>query len=81
MQSQDIEEIKAALWEQAFLGCTQVRYPIGQVMAIRRRKGQLLVLIMVQNCNIVHRPVKLYIPKFSGMSHTIPKVRVSTEQS
>ena len=45
MQSQDVEEIKAALWEQAFLGCTQVRCPMGQVMAIRRREGQLLALI------------------------------------
>ena len=34
MQSKDVEEIKAALWEQVFLGCTQVRCPIGQVMAI-----------------------------------------------
>ncbi len=25
MQSQDVEEIKAALWLQAFHGCTQVR--------------------------------------------------------
>jgi len=44
MQSQDVEEIKAALYEQAFHGCTQVRCPRGQVMAIRRRKGQLLAL-------------------------------------
>ncbi len=45
MQSKNIEEIKAALWDQAFLGCSRVSCPMGQVMAIRRRKGQLLVLI------------------------------------
>ena len=44
MQSTDLEEIKAALWLQAFHGWTQVRCPLGQVMAIRRRKGQLLAL-------------------------------------
>jgi hypothetical protein len=44
MQSTDIEEIKAALWLQACHGCTQVRYPLGQVMAVRSRKGQLLAL-------------------------------------
>jgi hypothetical protein len=31
MQSTDLEEIKAALWEQAFHGCTQVKCPLGQV--------------------------------------------------
>ena len=44
MQSKDLEEIKAALWEQAFLGCRRVSCPMGQVMAIRRRKGDLLAL-------------------------------------
>ena len=45
MELKDLEEIKAALWEQAFLGCTQVRCPMRQVVAIRRRKGQILALI------------------------------------
>jgi hypothetical protein len=45
LQSKDLEEIKAALWEQAFLGCSRVSCPIGQVTAIRRRKGLLLALI------------------------------------
>ena len=44
MQSTELEEIKAALWLQAFHGCTQVRYPLGQVMAIRRRKEHLLAM-------------------------------------
>jgi hypothetical protein len=33
MQSKDLEEIKAALWKQAFLGYSKVRCPMGQVMA------------------------------------------------
>ncbi len=44
MQSTDLEEIKAALWLQAFHGCTRVSCPLGQVMAVPRRKGQLLAL-------------------------------------
>lgn len=44
MQSRDVEEIKAALWLQAFHGCTQVQCGRCQVMAIRRRKGQLQAL-------------------------------------
>jgi hypothetical protein len=45
MQSTDIKEIKAALWDQAFIGCTRVSCPMGGVVAIRRRKGQLLAMI------------------------------------
>jgi hypothetical protein len=45
VQSTNLEEIKAALWEQAFHPCTQVRWGMAQVMAIRRRKGQLLALL------------------------------------
>ncbi len=45
MQSKELEEIKAALWEQAFLGCSKVSCPMGQVTAIRRRRGHLLALI------------------------------------
>ena len=45
MQSSSLKEIKAALWEQAFIGCTQVRCPMGRVVQIRRRKGQLLAMI------------------------------------
>lgn len=45
MQSTDIEEIKAALWEQASYPCTRVSWEVAQVMAIRRRKGQLLALL------------------------------------
>ncbi len=43
MQSTDLEEIKAALWEQAYHPCTRVKWGAAQVMAIRRSKGQLLV--------------------------------------
>jgi hypothetical protein len=45
MQSTNIRQIKAALWDQAFLGGTCVSCPMGQVVALRRRKGQLLALI------------------------------------
>ena len=45
MQSTDLEEIKAALWEQASHPCTQVRWGVAQVMAARKNRGQLLVLL------------------------------------
>ena len=45
MQSAQIEEIKAALWEQAFYGCTRVSCQMGQVMSVKRSKGQLLALL------------------------------------
>jgi hypothetical protein len=43
MQSQDIEEIKAALWELAYHPCTRVSWGMAQVMAVKRSKGQLQV--------------------------------------
>ena len=43
MQSQDLEEIKAALWEQASHPCTRVGWGVAQVMAVRKSRGQLLV--------------------------------------
>ena len=43
MQSTDLEEIKAALWEQAYHPCTRVSWGVTQVMAARKSKGQLLV--------------------------------------
>lgn len=45
MHSTHIRQIKAALVEQAFLGSTRVSCPIGPIVAVRRRKGQLLVMI------------------------------------
>jgi hypothetical protein len=45
MQSTDVEEIKAALYEQAFHGCTQVRFGAAQVMSVKRSRGQLLALL------------------------------------
>jgi hypothetical protein len=45
MQSTNIRQIKAALWDQAFLGTTRVSCPVGSVVAVRRRKGQLLAMI------------------------------------
>lgn len=43
MQSTDLEEIKAALWEQAYHRCTHVKWGVAQVMAVRKSRGQLLV--------------------------------------
>jgi hypothetical protein len=43
MQSRDLEEIKAALWEQAYHPCTRVSWGLAQVMAVKRSKGHLLV--------------------------------------
>lgn len=45
MQSTNIHQIKAVLVEPAFLGTTQVSCPIGPVVAVSRRKGQLWVMI------------------------------------
>ena len=45
MQSANLRQIKAAIWDQAFVGSAQVFCPMGQVVAVRRRKGQLLALI------------------------------------
>jgi len=45
MQSRNIGQIKKAIWNQAFLGNTLVLCPMGPVVAVRRRKGQLLALI------------------------------------
>lgn len=45
MQSTNIHQIKAAIWDQAFIGRTRVSCPMGGVVAIRRRKGQLLAMI------------------------------------
>ena len=43
MESMDLEEIKAALWEQAAHLCTRVSWGVAQVTTARKRQGQLLV--------------------------------------
>ncbi|HEY6286981.1 MAG TPA: hypothetical protein VIX20_15065 [Ktedonobacteraceae bacterium] len=45
MLSTDLEEIKAAIFEQAYDPFTRVNWGIAQVMAFKRSKGQLLVLL------------------------------------
>ena len=45
MQSTDLEEIKAALWEQAYHQCTRVSFGVAQVMVVRYSRGQLLALL------------------------------------
>ncbi|GAC1375118.1 MAG: hypothetical protein NVSMB44_43620 [Ktedonobacteraceae bacterium] len=39
MQSTDLEEIKAALWEQASHPCTRVSWGVAQVMAQEKVGG------------------------------------------
>ncbi len=46
MQSTNLRQIKAAIRDQAFIGRPNVRCPIGRVVAIRRRKGQILVMVL-----------------------------------
>lgn len=46
MQSTNLEEIKVALWEQAYHQCTRVRYGVAHVMAVRKsKKGYLQVVL------------------------------------
>jgi hypothetical protein len=45
MQSTNIRQIKAALWDQAFVGSARVSCAMGPVVAVRKRKGQLLAMI------------------------------------
>ncbi len=48
MQSTELEEIKAALWEQASHPCTRVSWGMAQVMAVKRTRGHLRVLLRGQ---------------------------------
>lgn len=41
----DIRQIKAAIFDQAFRGLASVSCPMGRVVAVRRRKGQLLAMV------------------------------------
>src|SRR5712675_3589592 len=43
--SMDIRQIRAAIFDQAFLGRTQVSCSMGRVVGIRQRKGQLLAMV------------------------------------
>jgi hypothetical protein len=45
MLSANIRQIKAAIRDQAFRGTARVCCPIGVVVSVRRRKGQLLAMI------------------------------------
>lgn len=47
MHSTNVRQIKAALVDQAFNCTTQVSCPLGRVIAVSRRKGQLRVMIRV----------------------------------
>jgi len=43
MQSTDLEEIKAAIFEQAYHPCTRVSWGMAQVIEARKNRGQQLV--------------------------------------
>ena len=43
--STGLRQMKAALWDQAFIERTSVSCPMGRVVTIRRRKGQLQTMI------------------------------------
>ena len=45
MQSANLRQIKTAIRDQAFTGQARVSCAIGAVVAVRRRKGQLLAMI------------------------------------
>lgn len=45
MESTNLRQIKAAIWDQAFIGSARVSCPMGPVVAVRRRKGQLLAMV------------------------------------
>lgn len=45
MQTTDLRQIKAAIFDQAFTGKARVICQVGVVVAIRQRKGQLLAMI------------------------------------
>ena len=45
MQATNLDEIKAALWDQAQHPCTRVTWGVAQVMAVKHRRGQLLALL------------------------------------
>jgi hypothetical protein len=43
--STDIRQIRAAIFDQAFVGRTQVSCSLGRVVGIRQRKGLLLAMV------------------------------------
>lgn len=45
MYTTNLRQIKAAIWAQAFTGQARVSCAIGQIVAVRHRKGQILALI------------------------------------
>lgn len=46
MHSTNIRQIKAALWEQAFIGGARVYCHMGRVVAIRKNKGDLQAKVL-----------------------------------
>ena len=56
MQSIDLEEIKAALWEQSHHPCTRVKWGMAQVMAVTKsKKGHLQALLRGGDADVLWR--------------------------
>jgi hypothetical protein len=84
MQSTNIHQIKAALRDQAFLGTMRVSCPLGPVVAVSKRKGQLRVMIrgwsrwyLVESVRIEGAGVAL-LQEGTRLSPPVLPVRVST---
>jgi hypothetical protein len=81
MQSTNIRQIKAALVEQAFLGSTRVSCPIGPIVAVRRRKGQLLVMIRGWGrwCPVESVSIERMLMVHTWQTHTRPNCKSHNE--
>ncbi|HEU5379851.1 MAG TPA: hypothetical protein VFV38_30885 [Ktedonobacteraceae bacterium] len=64
MQSTNIRQIKTALVDQAFFRSARVSCAIGVVVAVRRRKGQILALI--RGWGVRWYPVECVFIEYAG---------------
>jgi hypothetical protein len=75
VQSTDLEEIKAAIFEQAYHPCTRVSWGVAQVMAVRCRKGQLLALLRGQGRWYPVESVTISRPSCAQLGRAILKTK------
>jgi hypothetical protein len=64
LHSMKLRQIKAALVDQAFLRSVWVSCAIGVVVAVRRRKGQLLA--MIRGWGVRWYPVECVLIEYAG---------------
>lgn len=87
--STDIRQIKAAIRDQAFIGRTLVWCPMGRVVAVRKRKGQLLAMIRgwgvrwytVESVSIETQFVLPASPVFLGARNKYVRMRRTSSDS